>query len=290
MELLLFLSVDKILLSDRLVSAWELASLVGGIISGGAVFGYISRLMTRYCSISVSSARDWDSKFYLDQCCVRELYFWEAILKRLNCRVVTDSPYRMSNYVAYSDASAAGCGTHLDINGEQVCNKKWDLEDRRRSSTWRELSAILFVLHSFLLLLIGSYVKWFSDSQSVCKIIQVGSMRSGFHAIALEIFQFCANNGIELEVQWIPRTEIERADYISRIIDMDDWQISADCFMSLEESCGVHSVDFFASYYNKKVSKVFSRFWNPGCSGVDFFVQNLDSESCLVVPPVSLIA
>ena len=59
------------------------------------------------------------------------------------------------------------------------------------------LSAILFALHSFLPLLVGSYVKWFSDSQSACKIIQKGSMKNDLHAIALEIFQFCANNGIE---------------------------------------------------------------------------------------------
>ena len=77
-------SLDKILLSNRLVSARELASLVGGIISGGTVFGNISTLMTRYCSISVASAQDWDSRFYLDQYCVRELYFWEANLKRLS--------------------------------------------------------------------------------------------------------------------------------------------------------------------------------------------------------------
>ena len=69
-------------------------------------------------------------------------------------------------------------------------------------------------------------------------------MRSDLHTIVVEIFQFCANNDIELQLQWIPRTEIERADYISRIIDIDDWQISADCFKSLEESWGVHSVDF----------------------------------------------
>ena len=131
---------------------------MGRIISGGAVFGNISRIMTRYCSISVASAQDRDSKFYLDQYCFRELYFWEANLKRLNCRVVADSPYRMSNYVVYSDASATGCSAHLDINGEQVCNKQWDLEERRKFSTWRE-SAILFALHSFLPLLIGSYVK-----------------------------------------------------------------------------------------------------------------------------------
>ena len=88
---------------------------MGRIISGGAVFGNISRLMTRYCSISVASTQDWDSKFYLDQYCVRELYFWEANLKQLNCRVVSDSPYRMSNYVLYSDASATGCGALTQI-------------------------------------------------------------------------------------------------------------------------------------------------------------------------------
>ena len=49
-------------------------------------------------------------------------------------------------------------------------------------------------------------------------------------------------------------------------------------------------MDCLACYYNKKVFKFFSRFWKPGCSGVDFFVQNLDGENCLFVPPVSLIA
>ena len=47
-------------------------------------------------------------------------------------------------------------------------------------------------------------------------------MRSDLRTIAVEIFQFCANNDIELELQWIPRTEIERVDYISRIIDIDE--------------------------------------------------------------------
>ena len=66
------------------------------------------------------------------------------------------------------------------------------------SSTWRELSPILFALHSSFTLIVGSYVKWFSDSQSACNIIQVGSMRNDLHGIALENFQFFANNGIEL--------------------------------------------------------------------------------------------
>ena len=61
----------------------------------------------------------------------------------------------------------------------------------------------MFTLHSFLPLLEGFYEKLFPDSQSASKIIQVGSMRSDLHAIAVKIFQFYVSNGIELELQGV---------------------------------------------------------------------------------------
>lgn len=277
--------VQKISQKHFKVSARELASLVGKIISAGAVFGNISR----YCSISVAAAQDWDSKFTLDQYCVREIEFWETNLDRLSLKSIIDSPFRPSKYVVYSDASATQCGVHLNVNGEQICHKQWDVHECGMSSTWRELTAIVFTLESFLPLLKGSYIKWFSDSQNACRIIQVGSMRKGLHVIALKIFHFCVDNGIELEMQWIPRTKLDRADFISRIIDVDDWQIKTSFFEFLDYIWGPHTVDCFANFYNTKVKKFYSRVWNPGCSGVDFFVQNLTGENCLVVPPINLI-
>ena len=164
------------------------------------------------------------------------MYFWKANLKPLNCRVVTDSPNRMFNYVVYSDASATRCGAHLDINGEHVCNKQWNLVERRKSSTGRE----------------------FSDSQSACRIIQVGSMRSILNAIALSapimvigrfqpiVFMFLEARGF---FQWIVLLVI-----IIR-------------FASFSLDFGTQVV-----------------------AGWIFFVQNLEAEISLVVPPVSLIA
>ena len=38
--------------------------------------------------------------------------------------------------------------------------------------------------------------------------------------IAIKIVKFCADCSIRLEVQWIPRTENEKADY-SRLVDFD---------------------------------------------------------------------
>ena len=95
--------------------------------------------------------------------------------------------------------------------------------------------------------------------------------------------------GIHLEVQWIPRTLNQQADYISRLIDTDDWQITNEFFLFLDERWGPHTVDCFANYYNHKLPKFFSRFWNPNTAGVDFFFQPRGGENCLVVPPVGIV-
>ena len=106
------------------------------------------------------------------------------------------------------------------------------------SSTWRELAAIVFALEPFAPILEGSLVKWFTVSQTAARIIEVGSLKLDLHRLAIKIFQFCAEHSIHLDVQWIPRTENEGADYISRLVDFDDWQITPDLFQSLEQLWG----------------------------------------------------
>ena len=172
-------------------SARELPSLVGKIISARAVFGNISRIMTRYCSISVAAVQDWDSKFTLDQYCAREIEFWEINLDRLNLKSLVDFPFRPFKCVVYSDTNATGCSAHLNVNGEQICHKQRDVHKFGTISTWREFTAIVFALESFLPLLKGSYITRFSDSKNACRIIQVGSMRKDLHVIAFKISVLC---------------------------------------------------------------------------------------------------
>ena len=86
-----------------------------------------------------------------------------------------------------------------------------------------------------------------------------------------------------------PRTELEKADFIRRLIDIDDWQITLDCFQTLEDLYGPHSVDCLANYYSKKLERYFSRFWNPGTARVDFFVENIQGGNCLAELPVDLV-
>ena len=178
----------------------------------------------------------------------------------------------------------------MALNGEQVCYKQWTEVESQQSSTWRELSSIEFALKSFLPMLKHSYVKWYSESQAACTVARVGSMRKDLHEIALRVYQLCLEQKIAFEIDWIPRTELQRADFLSRLIDIDDWQITRQCFNTLEDFWGCHTLDCFANYYNTKISRFISWHWNPGCTGVDFFVQNLSGENCLVVPPITIIA
>ena len=109
----------------------------------------------------------------------------------------------------------------------------------------------------------GNYLKWFTDSQSAAKIVEVGSMKLDLHRLAVKIFQFCAEHNIRLEIKWIPRTENERADYVSLLIDFDDWQITPEFFLRLEELWGPHTVDCFANFVQRSFqdsSPVFSSF------------------------------
>jgi hypothetical protein len=45
----------------------------------------------------------------------------------------------------------------------------------------------------------------------------------GFQYKELYLFNF-------LDIQWIPRSENEKADYISRLIDHEDWEVSGNFF------------------------------------------------------------
>jgi hypothetical protein len=84
--------------------------------------------------------------------------------------------------------------------------------------------------------------------QVAAKIVEIGSMKLDLHSLALRIFNLCLANRINLEIQWIPRTENEKADYISRLIDTDDWQITEELFAVIDSLWGPHSVDAMATY------------------------------------------
>ena len=70
---------------------------------------------------------------------------------------------------------------------------------------------------------------------------------------------------------------------------MDDWGIQPHIFQWVTTLWGPFTIDRFATWYNTKCIHFNSRFWNPGCEGIDAFSLNWQGENNWVVPPPSQI-
>ena len=95
----------------------------------------------------------------------------------------------------------------------------WTSDDIHNSSAYCELKAIYFVLLLYVNQLHGKRVKIFTDNQAAARIVLIGSDRLDLQQIALQIFQTCIRNKIELDIQWVPRDCNEQADLLSCFVD-----------------------------------------------------------------------
>ena len=74
------------------------------------------------------------------------------------------------------------------------------------------------------------------------------------------------------------------ADYLSKFICKDDFQLAANVFAALNQLWGPHSVDWFASHLSAQVQRFFAQFWCPGCEGVDAFTGMWEKENGWIFP------
>ena len=109
-------------------------------------------------------------------------------------------------------------------------------------------------------------------------------MKCHLQDIALDIYKQCLNYNLSLDVEWIPRTENERADFISRIVDLTTG-ISQDLFLYVDSLWGPHEIDWFANDDNHKLPVFYSRYWNV----IDAFTVNCGGINGLFVPPLCLL-
>ena len=269
-------------------SARDLSALAGRINSFHLAVGNATTLMTKFLHMSIVLQSSWDSKFLLPPSVKEELVFWKDNVRCLNGRPI-GRQFSGTRTIVYSDASDVGAGGVIKGRDGVICHLPWSPDEARRSSTWRELQAVHVCLSSFSKTLTGCAVQWFTDNRNIPSIIRSGSMKSDLHQLALSIFEILIRNSIDLQVDWIPRSFNDHADAISRIIDFDDWGVSLEFFNYIDHIWGPHTVDCFANFNNRKLTRFYSRYWNPDAEGVDAFCHDWAGENNWLVPPVFLV-
>ena len=101
--------------------------------------------------------------------------------------------------------------------------------------------------------LVNHRVLWFTDNQNVASILLIGSRKECLQALALKIFSLSIQHNIRLEPEWIPRELNQKADYLSRIVDYDDWMLNPVVASDINHLWGPHSLDRFASHLNSQI-------------------------------------
>ncbi|VDI13813.1 Hypothetical predicted protein [Mytilus galloprovincialis] len=285
----LFQSIHNVFREIPYISARNLAQVTGRIISMSPVIGNITRIMTRYCYMSIESRMSWDSYLVLESksFVISELKFWLDNIANVNFKTLNQ--YSQSHVMVYSDASSIAAGACTVELESKIFHTMWKSTEMLESSTWRELKAIELALMSYQHAFAGKSLKWLTDNQNCVRIVQAGSMKEKLQDIAISIFSICLQKGISINIQWIPRGENSKADYISKIIDYEDWGVSEFFYTFINDLWGPYTVDRFASSRNTKLERFNSLFWNVNTEAVDCFTQNWSGENNWIVPPIYLV-
>lgn len=267
--------------------ARALAGIIGRLIAMGLGIGQIARLRTRSMYACLNRRVAWCDKLLMDNKTKDEIEFWYQYLPDFNGQAIWRSPSTLR--IAFSDASSTGYGGFVVEHGKHIALGQWSHEEQVKSSTWRELVAVQRVLEAVAHKLVATRVKWFTDNQNVARIVVVGSKVAELQVVAVRIFKLMIAHQIVIEPEWIPREENEIADYLSRVIDYDDWSLSPRVFRSIDTHWGPHTVDRFASDHNAQLPRFNSRFWSPGAEAMDAFTIDWSGENNWLCPPISLI-
>ena len=121
-------------------------------------------------------------------------------------------------------------------------------EERKKSSTFRELRGIEEGILANGRRLQGKVVRWGCDNWAAGKIVKLGSMKGDCHAVALRIEELCRKWKIRLETFWVSRDskQIKYCDCMSKDVDTSDYWISDEDFCGLEREFWLFEVDYFA--------------------------------------------
>ena len=275
--------------SRRTAFARLLSNIAGTLSSMRRSIGPVVALMTRCIYVDVKHRSDLDSFSPISNDCYDELLFWKKNINARNGYAI--KPHHPTSQIIFTDASEHSYGGYILQRLENViCQSRFDDDEKRTSSTNRELVAIKCCLQSFANQIRHEAVEIRTDNQNAVRIIQKGSKKEHLQNLAIQIFEICTQYDILLQPTWIPRELNKYADYLSKLTDRDDWSIDNETFAFLCQEFGQPSFDRFADNLNRKAPRFNSRHLCPDSNGVNAFAQNWSRASHnWICPPVKLI-
>ena len=189
-----------------------LASFVGLLQSLRLATGPIVSIFCRHCYNTISEARFWSSYVKIRAEASFELRWWINNIDSVSSyHMNPSSSGRLVSSSTASDASEIGFCTYEVNSGIKLATRSFTDQEKRQSSTFRELLAIrdTWCLEENLEKFKGLRVRHMTDNQAVTYIMKSGSKKLHLHKLATEIVLACRKFNVRLEVEWLGRNEKE---------------------------------------------------------------------------------
>lgn len=136
-----------IIAKDFSVSSRTLSRLAGSLVSMSLAMGPVVRLWMRAMYRDICLAPCWDQPICLSSDSCSEVLFWKQNFDNSGYPIWAPSP--KVEVLTYSGAGGLGWGGFaVHINGK-LAVISWSKEESGRSSTFREVRAIRYVLESY---------------------------------------------------------------------------------------------------------------------------------------------
>ena len=274
----------------------ELARLVGTLQAVRLATGPIVSVMTRSLYVAVDTAATWSSWVTLSKMALQEITWWQENIEEASRFPISDS--QSTTPVAFevaSDASGVGYFSYLvGSSRTTLAARAFSEEERRESSTWRELAAFhdTWTKECNLVQFAGQKVAHYTDNQAMASVVCRGSKNERLQPLVVEAVLALRRHGVSMSAVWRSREDglICYADKGSRDFHADDISLDEETMLKISQKFGSFDVDTFAAAANSKGARFYSKLDVPGSAGMNCFHQSLNpNESHFCFPPPHLL-
>ena len=269
-------AAKKMLACKGPVAARDLASVAGKVISMAPAMKP-ARLFTRDLYRAIDTRWSWSSRVVLHAEAQWELDWWIKNLGAWDGKSFF-RPSRKHVVTMTTDASSHGFGAWTDTGkGAEtlLCQGRWLPEEAALGSNWRELKTVELALRSFISTAKGKNVIIRTDNQTAMSCINNGGSSSQqLNEVTHRIWSLCVNHDIDLQAEYIPGSENDLADALSRDFDNSDWMLNPRVFAQLNAWRGPFDIDRCASFRNTLCARFNSKYFDPYAEAVNCFTQD----------------
>ena len=266
------------------LTARNLARITGQCISMSKAF-MPAKLLLRNLYRILRNKTSWQDILTLDKGAILDLQWWMCALDSWNG---TAAPRKTIDLQITTDASQTAWGGHC-LNFE--AQGFWDKTTAHQSSNYRELSAILLTMQSFVEVIRNKSVQILSDNVTAVAYVNFqGGPSTALTAIARQIWTLAARENIFLSAKHLAGSDNYHADRLSRLPPTYEWKLHPRVFSFLDKIYGPHSLDRFASMQTTQLPRYNSLYWDPYTEAVDALAQtDWELEINFVNPPFRLL-